>query len=441
MTPTAPGDPPEGNPVPLRRNRDFRLWWGGTMLSAIGDEVTTIALPLMVLLLTSSPLHAGLVGSVEAIPPLLLSLPIGMLADRVSRRAIMAGASLLSMASIITVPIAYLMDGLSLPQLYVVAFVNSIAATAYRIANTAALPAITGPHKLGEGASQSETIWGTAALVAPPLAGLMFEAMSPAAPFFLDALSFVAIVVAILAIKSRLGPEGTPPRLHWRRELTAGMRITWRLPLLRSLTALTMVGDFLFAGIGLLLIVLAKESGASGFEVGTVFTAAGVGSLLGAALAPRIELKLGLRTAVTGKHWLTVLLFPLLLADLPSWGIGLVWGLVAFQVAVLNVIQMKYLMSQVRSDQLGKVQGFMTFLSKGSLPLGYALTGFLLDRFGTRSTVLVFEAVLLCLAVYTLVGRALRTGSGEPKDSGTSGNTGSGASDDRPLLSRPGSDQ
>nr|ADR02785.1 SriE [Streptomyces ribosidificus] len=414
-----------GKPASLWHNRDFRLWWGGTMLSTVGDEVTAVALPLIVLLLTGSPLHAGLVGSVESIPPLLLSLPLGMLVDRVSRRAVMVTASLLSAASIATVPLAYLTDSLSLSQLYVVAFVSSLAATAYRIADTAALPGITGPHKLGEAASQSETIYGTSALIAAPLAGLMFETMSPAAPFLLDALSFVAIATAILAIRSRLGPNGAPGPLRWRSQLTAGMRITARLPLVRTLTLLTAVGDFLFSGIGLLLIVLAKESGASGFEVGTVFTAAGVGSLLGAALAPRIEVGLGLRTAVVGKHWLTALLFPLLLLDLPGWGIGLVWGLVALQVAVLNVIQMKYLMSQVHSDQLGRVQGFMTFLSKTGLPLGYALTGFLLDRWGSWGTVLIFEAVLLCLAVYALLGRGLReshvtrsapAGSGLPGD-------------------------
>ncbi|WP_030703148.1 MULTISPECIES: MFS transporter [unclassified Streptomyces] len=430
------GEAAEEKPASLRRNRDFRFWWGGTMLSAIGDELTAVALPLIVLLITDSPLHAGLVGSVESIPPLLLSLPLGMLVDRVSRRAVMLAASLLSAASIATVAIAFLLDGLSLPQLYVVAFVNSLAATAYRIADTAALPGITGPHKLGEAASQSETIFGTSALIAPPLAGLMFETMSPAAPFLLDALSFVAVAAAILAIRSRLGPEGAPEPLRWRRELTAGMRITAGLALVRALTLLTTVGDFLFAGIGLLLIVLAKGSGASGFEVGAVFTAAGVGSLLGAALAPRIEAGLGLRTAVVGKHWLTALLFPLLLVDLPGWGIGLVWGLVALQVAVLNVIQMKYLMSQVHSDQLGRVQGFMTFLSKSSLPLGYALTGLLLDRWGTRGTIVFFEVVLLCLAVYALLGRGLRASHVTRSE-----DAGSGAPDDQPLPSRRGSER
>ncbi|WP_198677220.1 hypothetical protein [Streptomyces atratus] len=80
----------------------------------------------------------------------------------------------------------------------------------------------------------------------------------------------------------------------------------------------------------------------------------------------------------------------------------------------------------------------MTFLSEGSLPLGYALTGFLLDRFGSWSTVLVFEVVLVCLAGYALIGRGLRTGPGTTQSSKTSGSADSGASDDQPLLSRPG---
>lgn len=433
----APGATPAGDrPARLRDNRDFRLWWGGTLLGALGDEITAVALPLIVLMLTSSPLHAGLVGSVEAIPPLLLSLPLGMLVDRVSRRALLVGASLLSMVSIGSVPVAYLLHSLTLSQLYAVAFVSSLAATAYRIADTAALPGITGRHKLGEAASQSESIWGTAALVAPPLAGLMFETMSPAAPFVVDALSFVAIAAAVLAIRAPLGPDGPPRPVRWRSELTAGIRITLRLPLLRTLTALTAAGDFLFAGIGLLLIVLSKESGASGFQVGTVFTAAGVGSLLGAALAPRVEHLLGLRTAVVGKHWLTALLFPLLLLDLPGWGIAAVWGLIALQVAILNVIQMKYLMSQVPGDRLGKVQGFMTFLSHGSLPLGYALTGVLLDRLGSGATLLVYEAVLLGLACYAVAGRGLRAhapaAGGRPTGP-------DGPPEDEPLPSRPGS--
>ncbi|MFJ8692606.1 MFS transporter [Streptomyces roseolilacinus] len=398
----------EGRPQRLRDNRDFRLWWGGTLLSSVGDEATRVALPLLVLLVTGSPLHAGLVGSVQAIPPLVLGLPLGVLVDRVSRRSVMTTAAFVSTVSIATVPVAFLMDALTLPQLYLVALCNSATATAYRIANTAALPHITGPHRLGEAAGQNETIWGVSALLAPPLAGLLFETVSPAAPFLVDALSFTVLAVALLAIRSPLGPDADSAPLRWRRELTEGARVILRLPVVRCLTVLATIGDFVFAGIGLLLIVLARESGASGLEVGAVFTAAGVGSLAGSALARRVELTLGLRAAVIGKHWLTAAFFPALLLDVPSWGIATVWGLIAFQVAVLNVMQMKYLMAQVPGDHLGRAQGLMTLLSQGSVPLGYALTGLLLDLFGARGTVLFLDAVLLALAGYATVARGLR---------------------------------
>ncbi|MBB4678522.1 MFS transporter [Crossiella cryophila] len=403
-------------PTRLRDNRDFRLWWGGTVLSAIGDEVTAIALPLLVLLMTSSPLHAGLVGSVEAIPPLLLALPAGALVDRISRRGLMIGSSVLSMVSITSIPIAYLLDSLTLPQLYVVAVVNSAAATVYRIANTAALPRIVGQHKLGAAAGQSEMIWGIATIIAPPLAGLMFEVTGPSSPFMIDAISFLAIALCILGIRAKLGPDRrrSDEPMAWRAELTGGGKIAMSLPLLRSLTILTSIGDFLFAGIGLLLIVLVKNNGAAGIEIGTVFTFAAVAGIVGSLLAPKLEDKLGLLPTVIGKHWITAALFPLLLLDLPGWGTALVWGVICLQIAVLNVIQMKYLMGIVPNEHLGKVEGFLTFISKTTLPLGYALTGLLLEAFGVPGTLLVYEVVLVLLAIYATLTPELRPGARQP---------------------------
>lgn len=399
----------ENAPRRLRDNRDFRFWWGGTVLSAIGDEVTLIAFPLLVLFLTGSPTHAGLVGGVAAVPPLLLSVPIGVLADRTSRRALMLGGSVVSAISITSIPVVHLVGELTLPHLYVVAFVNSVAATVYRIADTAALPRIAGEEKLGEAASQSETIWGISAIVAPPLAGLLFETAGPTSPFWIDAVSFVAIMVCVLAIRARLGADKPYPEISWRQDLATGARVTLSRPLVRALTILTVAGDFLFAGIGLLLIVMVRENGASGLETGTVFTAAAVGGILGSMLAGRVEDRIGMVPAVLTKHWLTAALFPLLLVDLPGWATGLIWGLISFQISILNVIQMKYLMSVIPNGKLGRVEGFLTFIEQGSLPLGYALTGVLLGLLGTTSTLLAYEAVLLVLAVFATVSRGLRT--------------------------------
>jgi MFS family permease len=75
--------------LPLWRNRDFLLIWSGQALSLLGTQVSTFALPLLVLALTRSPFQAGLVSTVQRLPYLLLSLPIGAFIDRWNRKSVM----------------------------------------------------------------------------------------------------------------------------------------------------------------------------------------------------------------------------------------------------------------------------------------------------------------------------------------------------------------
>jgi MFS family permease len=73
--------------VPLRRNREFRLLWGGQTLSELGSQLSLVAYPLLVLAVTGSPAKAGVVGFAKTVPYAVLALPAGALADRVNRAA------------------------------------------------------------------------------------------------------------------------------------------------------------------------------------------------------------------------------------------------------------------------------------------------------------------------------------------------------------------
>ena len=75
--------------IPLRKNRDFRLLWIGEAASMLGTQLSVVAFPLLVLELTGSPFRAGLVGTVGLVPVVCLSLPFGVLADRVDRKRAM----------------------------------------------------------------------------------------------------------------------------------------------------------------------------------------------------------------------------------------------------------------------------------------------------------------------------------------------------------------
>ncbi|HEY8453065.1 MAG: hypothetical protein FWJ87_09420 [Micromonosporaceae bacterium] len=85
------------------------------------------------------------------------------------------------------------------------------------------------------------------------------------------------------------------------------------------------------------------------------------------------------------------------------------WTTVNVLVSLLNVVQMRYILTVVPSDVLGRVQGFAGFASYGGMPLGLVATGLALDGLGGRGTVLVFSAVLVALALYASFSRDMRT--------------------------------
>ena len=110
----------------LWRHRDFMLMWGGQTVSQVGSQVTILALPLVaIVVLQATTLEVGLLSTATTSAYLLIALPAGVLADRVSKRRVMLGCDLASMAVIGWVPVAQAAGILTLGQLYVVALLAS----------------------------------------------------------------------------------------------------------------------------------------------------------------------------------------------------------------------------------------------------------------------------------------------------------------------------
>lgn len=395
-------------PRSLRDNRDYVSWWLGNVASNTGSQVSMVALPLMVLWLSHSAVQAGLVGSCEALPYIVLSLPAGVLVDRLPRRPLLLGASLVSMAAFATIPLTAAVHELSMAQVYGVAFVSGCATVVFAVAQQAALPVLVSDAYIGQAAGQAETVERLAAILGPPLGAFLFQSVWPSAPFVLDAASFGVIALMIVRIRTELGPVDPPSGLP-KSDLLLGARSLLGNKLLRDLTCLNSAGDLLFAGIGLVMIILVRSGTGDELSVGVVFSCAAVGGLLGSLVANRLEQRLGLATAVIGKHVLCAALFPVLLLHLPSYGIGLLWACVSFQVSVVGVIQRKYVMLTTSPELMGRVQSFTTFLSFGSLPVGTAMTGLSLGELGARPTLIVYSAVLVALALASIASRAIRT--------------------------------
>jgi MFS family permease len=395
----------------LAGNRDYRLWWAGSLVSGIGTAMSLVAYPLLVLAITGSPLRAGLVGALEAAPYAALSLPAGVLADRVSRRALLTTASFASVAATGWVPLSYWLGVLDVRQIYLTAVVNGTAGVVFEVTQVATVPRLVTEDQLGVAAGQAELIFNLSAIAGPPLAGLLLTAWL-ALPMLVDAVSFAVVGCVILAIRARLSATSAPPPVPWRRDLTTGMRIVAGRRQLRSMSILTITGDMLFAGIAVLMTVLLRHSGATPSVVGLNFSLAAAGGVAGSLAASRVERRFGLVTAIVSRSWATAALFPLLAVAGSPFLLGGVWCALNVMIALMNVVQMRYVMATMPNEILGRAQSFLTFLSYGVLPVGALLTGFLLEVLGPARTVFCFSAVLGLLAIYASVSPGLRDDGG-----------------------------
>src|SRR5204862_7531640 len=135
--------------------------------------------------------------------------------DRVPRKAAMAGASLVSMLATAAIPVGYSIHALTVTLMYVAATVNGTGAVVFETAQAASLPRVVDAAQLGAASGQAEMIWGISAVLGPPLAGLLLD-VSVAAPFTVDAVSFLVVAACILAIRARLGPERPLPPMIWK---------------------------------------------------------------------------------------------------------------------------------------------------------------------------------------------------------------------------------
>src|SRR6266571_4756356 len=125
---------PEQHVGRLWQNRDYLLLWCGQAISTTGSNATELALPLLILSLTHSPIQAGLVGALRTVAILLTNLPAGALVDRWNRKYTMMWCDTGRAVALASIPLALALGHLVAAQLYVVAVVEGVLATFFDLA-------------------------------------------------------------------------------------------------------------------------------------------------------------------------------------------------------------------------------------------------------------------------------------------------------------------
>ena len=383
----------------LWRNRDYLFLVSGQAISSMGTEVSDLAYILLVLALTGSPAQVGFVGALEAAPVLILSMPAGALIDRWDRKRVMIFCDMARAIVLASIPGAFAIGHLTLVQIYITALLEPTFGVFFDLAERACLPQMVSREQLPSVSSQNQAIGYTAALLGPTLSGALYS-IGRLFPFLVDAISYVASVVSLLFIQTPFQEERrTAPQKLWV-EIKEGFLWLWHHPLLRFMTLLIGSLNLTVAGIYLVIVVLAQNLHASSFTIGLIFGIASIGGIAGAFAGPVIQKRLSYGQAIIGICWLTALIWPLL-ALAPNlvvltlfFALYLIWG------RIMSVVNFSYRMALTPDEMRGRSSGIGNLLVRGSLPIGIALTGILIQNVGVVTTIFIISGcrVLIALA-------------------------------------------
>jgi hypothetical protein len=154
-------------------NRDYMLMMTAGVISSIGTKTSQIALPLLALGRTQSPAWAGFLGAAQQLPYLLFSLPAGAWVDRVPRKPLLVVCDLVCFALLGSIPLAYTLGLLNMPQLLFVVFIVGICTVLFEVAELAALPQVVHAAQLARARSISPGIEASAKVIGPSMGGFI----------------------------------------------------------------------------------------------------------------------------------------------------------------------------------------------------------------------------------------------------------------------------
>jgi MFS family permease len=392
----------------LWRHRDFDLLWAGQTVSRAGTEISVLALPLIAIqLLHATTFEVGSLTAIEFLPFLLVGLPAGAWVDRLPRRAVLIAADLGRLVALATIPFAHSVASLTLLHLFVVAFVTGVLTVFFDVAYQSYLPELVERDQLVEGNAKLAASESTAHVVGPGLGGGLIGALGASTAVIADAVSYGVSCVCLLFIRQRAVEEvHDGPRPTLVADIREGLAFVWREHRIRAVAFCTATSN-LFSGMAaaVVLLLMTRELGFSSGEIGLVFAVSGLGAVVGAVVAPRLAVSVGVGPAIVAT---------IVVAGLGGFPIALATGaaapvLIGFGLALEGGGGVAYNINQVSVRQAicprrlqGRMNASVRFIVWGALPVGGFLGGALGSSIGLRGTLWVSAVGQLAAFVWLL---------------------------------------
>jgi len=393
------------------RHRNYRLFWIGQVLSLVGTWMQSVSEPWLVLLLGGSPLQLGIVLALEFAPSTVLAPIGGVLADRMDKRTVIIWTQVAAALQAVVLFAITVTGIVQIWHIFILAFVLGCINAVNMPVRQAFAAEMVPRRDLLNAIALNSASFNAARIVGPAIAGVTLALWGPAVNFGINAVSYIAVILALCAMKVPRPVASPGQEMSVWRTLTEGIRYVAASAPIRTILLLLSLVSLAGVPFTVLMPVFAADVLQGGpHTLGLLMGAIGVGALAGAlSLAARKTVRglgrlIGVGVAVFGASLVAFALsrnVSLSLFFLFLCGFGMM-----VHTASSNTI----LQTIVEDDKRGRVMSLYAAAFMGTLPLGSVFAGTLAGRIGATRTVLL--GGLGCLAaagVFALNLPALRT--------------------------------
>jgi MFS family permease len=376
----------------------WRQFWA-SLISNLGDGINFVAMPLLALSLTDDERLLALTAVATFVPWLVISLPVGVVIDRVDRRLLMVTANLARVALYAVIATWAVHGGLSIWWLFAILFVIGTCEVVFDSTAQAFVPMLVEPHQL----ARANGLLFAAEVVAGSLAGLSVGALlfdvDVGLPFAANAASFALAAVLLMTIRVRRAPTVLPAGPHERRLRPA---IDWlrRHELLRTLAIMFTVTNLgLMLGQGIFVKYATVELGLDPLGYGLLLAITAMGAASGGLMGARIVGRIGLRNSVVTPY-LAFGFAQIVIGTSPrTWVVGIAGFVMGFGITVWNVATITVRQRLIPGDQFGRVNGAYRWFGAAASATGIAAGGVIAYVFSLRMPFLVGGVITLGAAV------------------------------------------
>lgn len=400
MAPPSVGTLPGGMDGTATRPRptDFHRFWLGQTISQLGSSFTQFATPLLIFELTHSAVNLGIAMALNFVPYLLFGLLIGAWVDRLDRKKMMIAVDLGRAVVIAAIPLLSAFHVLHVWEVYAVGFLSSVLTIFFEAGEFAAIPSLVGEADLVSANGRIQATYSAGAVVGPLLAGLLLTVVAVPTLFEIDAVSFVLSAVVLSIVRGSFNSSGPKKELtSIRHDVVEGLRYVLRHPVLRNISAMMALFNFVGTTVYAQLVFFSKvRLSATDSQVGYLFSAGSLGVVALGLLAGPLRKRLRFGPAALGALFLSGALTAAFAVNRMYWLALVLWAVAQGLGVFFNINTGSLRQALVPNHMLGRVISIAGVLSWSAIPLGSLLGAYTIRWVGSVVAVYVGIGILEC---------------------------------------------